>query len=228
MKKFGLTNNQLKIIAMLSMLADHIGVQLFPDLQILRIIGRLALPIFAYMIAEGCFYTKNKVKYLSLIAILATLCQIVYFIADGSLYLGILVVFSLSICLIFSIDGFLKKKNAASFLLMLLTVAVVIFVVYACPTLLYSYWYAVDYGIYGIILPVVIYFAKKKWLKLVAAAAVLAALATTMESYQWYSLAAIPLLCLYNGQRGKANLKYLFYIFYPTHLAIIYLIDMIF
>ena len=52
MKKFGLTNNQLKIIAMLSMLADHIGVQLFPDLQILRIIGRLALPIFAYMIAE--------------------------------------------------------------------------------------------------------------------------------------------------------------------------------
>ena len=227
MKKFGLTNNQLKIIAMLSMLVDHIGVQLFPDLQILRIIGRLALPIFAYMIAEGCYYTKNRVKYLSLIAILAALCQIVYFIADGSLYLGILVVFSLSICIIFSIDEFLKKKNAVSFLVVLLTVGFVIFLTFACPKLLYSYWFAIDYGIYGIILPVVIYFAKGKWMKLISAAIVLAALATTLPSYQWYALAALPLLCLYNGQRGKANLKYLFYIFYPTHLAVIYLIDMI-
>lgn len=227
MKKFGLNNNQLKIIAMLSMLVDHIGVQLFPDLQILRMIGRLALPIFAYMIAEGCLHTRNRVKYLSLIAILATLCQIVYFIADGTLYLGILVVFSLSISLIFSIDGFLKKKNAVSFLIMLLTVGSVAFVVYACPKLLYSYWFDVDYGIYGILLPVVIYFAKKKWLKIIAAAVVLAALASTMPTYQWYAFAALPLLCLYNGQRGKANLKYLFYIFYPTHLAVIYLIDMI-
>ena len=59
-KKIGLTNNQLKIIAMISMLIDHIGLQMFPDLLIFRIIGRLAFPIFAYMIAEGCFYTKNK------------------------------------------------------------------------------------------------------------------------------------------------------------------------
>ena len=62
-KKFGLTNNQLKIIAMISMLIDHIGVAMFPNVMILRIIGRLAFPIFAYMIAEGCFYTKNKARY---------------------------------------------------------------------------------------------------------------------------------------------------------------------
>ncbi|MBR6552622.1 MAG: hypothetical protein IKT89_07260, partial [Clostridia bacterium] len=63
MKKFGLTNNQLKIIAMFSMLLDHIGKVLLPQYPILQIIGRLAFPIFAFMIAEGCFYTKNKTRY---------------------------------------------------------------------------------------------------------------------------------------------------------------------
>ena len=47
--KFGLTNNQLKIIAMISMTLDHIGLMLLPKWTILRILGRLALPIYAYM-----------------------------------------------------------------------------------------------------------------------------------------------------------------------------------
>ena len=70
-KLSGLTGNQLKLFALLAMTCDHIGVQLFPRLLILRIIGRLALPIFAYMIAQGCRYTKNKKKYLMTIAAVA-------------------------------------------------------------------------------------------------------------------------------------------------------------
>ena len=76
MPKF-LTGNALKLLAALFMTIDHIGVVLFPRVLILRIIGRLALPIFAYMIAEGCKYTRNKKKYFGMIFILATLCQIV-------------------------------------------------------------------------------------------------------------------------------------------------------
>ena len=59
-KGFGLTNNQLKLIAMLSMLIDHVGMLLFPGVRVLRIIGRLAFPIFAYMIAEGCAHTRSR------------------------------------------------------------------------------------------------------------------------------------------------------------------------
>ena len=55
----GLTNNQLKLIALVTMTLDHIGVVLFPQAQWLRIVGRLAFPIFAYMIAEGCRHTAN-------------------------------------------------------------------------------------------------------------------------------------------------------------------------
>ena len=56
----GLTGNQLKLIALVTMTIDHIGMQLFPRVRLLRIIGRLAFPIFAYMIAEGCRYTRNR------------------------------------------------------------------------------------------------------------------------------------------------------------------------
>ena len=97
-KKFsGLTGNQLKIIALISMTCDHVGLQLFPDVLFMRILGRLALPIYAYMIAEGCRYTRNRRKYLLRMASLAAVCQVVYFFAMGSLYQCILVTFSLAI-----------------------------------------------------------------------------------------------------------------------------------
>lgn len=55
----GLNSNQLKLLALLTMTVDHIGVHLFPQYPILRIIGRLAFPIYAYCIAEGCVHTKT-------------------------------------------------------------------------------------------------------------------------------------------------------------------------
>ena len=55
----GLTGNQLKLIALITMTIDHVGMMLLPQLRILRAIGRIAFPIFAYMIAEGCRYTHS-------------------------------------------------------------------------------------------------------------------------------------------------------------------------
>lgn len=78
---FGLSNNQLKIIAMLSMLADHMGMILFPEVRLLRIVGRLAFPIFAFMIAEGCAHTRNRGRYLLQMAAVALVCQIAYAVA---------------------------------------------------------------------------------------------------------------------------------------------------
>ena len=55
-----LTKNQLKILAMVCMTLDHIGAAFFPQAVWLRVIGRLAFPLFSYCIAEGCRYTRNK------------------------------------------------------------------------------------------------------------------------------------------------------------------------
>ena len=58
--KQGLSGTAIKIIALLSMTIDHFGVIFFPKVELFRILGRIAMPIFAYMIAEGCRYTKTK------------------------------------------------------------------------------------------------------------------------------------------------------------------------
>ncbi len=64
------------------MLADHAAIILFPDMLFLRYIGRLALPIFAFMVAEGVLHTRSKGKYFLRVFILAVLCQAGYTIFE--------------------------------------------------------------------------------------------------------------------------------------------------
>lgn len=224
--KLGLTNNQLKIIAMISMLLDHVGVILFPQVRWLRIAGRLAYPIFAYMIAEGCNHTKNRTRYFLQIGGLAAVCQLVYYIADGSLYQSILVTFSLSILCIYAIDNFQKHKGILSGALAMIVFGVVTYTCRVLPRKIAGF--DVDYGFLGVMLPVVVYLVPNKIGKLCAAGVLLVAMCSSyLNDIRWFALLALPLLLLYNEKRGKARLKYLFYIFYPTHLVAIYLLDML-
>ena len=207
------------------MLADHVGVSLLPQLAWLRIVGRLAFPIFAYMIAEGCCHTRSRGRYLLQLGGLALGCQLVYWFATGSLYQSVLVSFSLSVITIFAVDRFRQKKDFLSGCLAVLTVGVVVLVCCTLPKILSGTDFAVDYGIVGVMLPVAVFFMPNRTAKLSCATLMLVMLAVVLEGTQWYGLLAMPLLLLYNGQRGKAKLKYLFYIFYPAHLAAIYLVS---
>lgn len=227
-KKIGLSNNQLKIIAMISMFLDHLGMTLFPNVIILRIIGRLAFPIFAYMIAEGCFYTKNRVKYLLHLLILGLVCQLVFFFVSNSLYQGILLTFSLSIIMIYSIDYFLKNKTILSFFITFIIVLTIIIISGVLPIIFKKTGFEFDYGLIGLLVPVVIYYSKYKLIKLIMLSIFIVLLAIEYNSLAYYSFLSLPLLFLYNNTRGKYNLKYLFYIFYPLHLIIVYLLDLIF
>lgn len=222
-KKFsGLTGNQLKLIALVSMTCDHVGLQLFPDVLFLRILGRLALPIFAYMIAEGCRYTRNRRKYLMRMVSLAAVCQVVYFFAMGSLYQCILVTFSLSIGLIYAMDRWQERGDATSRLLALGILAAVFLLCVVLPDFLPGF--EIDYGIMGVLLPVLIYFGKPSHHYLLAG---LILLGFAYGGIQWWALAAIPLLAVYNDQRGNYNIGKLFYIYYPLHLMVIYGISLL-
>ena len=75
-----LSSNALKLIALVCMTVDHIGFLLYPHLHILRIIGRVAFPIFAYMIAEGCRYTSNRLRYFITIFLLGAAMQAFFWI----------------------------------------------------------------------------------------------------------------------------------------------------
>ena len=103
-----LSGNALKIIAAVAMLIDHIGLLFFPEQMIFRVIGRIAFPIFAFMIAEGCRYTRNKLRYLLTLSSLALVIQVVYYIAMKSLVMSIFVTFSISIVLVYSLQLFKK------------------------------------------------------------------------------------------------------------------------
>ncbi len=226
-KKFGLTNNALKIVAMLTMLVDHIGVYLYPNCEILRIIGRIAFPIFAYMIAEGCRYTKNRGEYLGMIAALGVVCQIVFFVAMGSLYQGILITFSMSILCIYAIDYYVKKQNATSCILMIFVILEVFFLTAVLPRMETLGDYDVDYGLVGIVLPIAVYYMPSKIYKLAAVAGLLLSMGLQDGGIYWYALLSLPFLALYNGERGKYKLKYLFYIFYPLHLVVLFFVGIL-
>ena len=109
--RFAMTGNQLKLLAMLTMTIDHIGAILLPQYRFLRVIGRLAMPIYAYMIAEGCFYTHDRRAYFLRLAGLAAVCQVVYTLVDRSLYQCILVTFSASVALICAVEWAQKKRT---------------------------------------------------------------------------------------------------------------------
>ena len=214
-----LTGNQLKIIALVAMTCDHVGLMFFPRVTVLRIIGRLAMPIFAWMIAEGCAHTRDRRRYLLQLLGLALLCQVVYFVAMGSLYMCILVTFSLSVLLIYAIDHLREKKTATAALPALLTVALILTATVIVPALSTGTDFAVDYGLWGVLLAVGIYFGRNHGEKLLLSALFLVLLALDLGGVQWFSLLTLPLLVAYNGQRGKGKMKWLFYFYYPLHLA---------
>ena len=232
-RSVSLSGNCLKVLAAVSMVIDHTGMLIFSENEILRIIGRLAFPIFSFMICEGCKYTKKPLDYLLRILILGIVTTAVSAFATGDLYFNSLITFSCSILLILLLFEAKKRKDRTSKAACLLLFA-------SC---MISFWlltkrFTVDYGFFGIMLPVfpciseILFPAQKEKILLFdprfwAFGAGLLILSLDIGWIQPYCLLSLAPLALYNGQRGFKMPKYSFYIFYPLHMVIIYLISMI-
>lgn len=216
------TGNQLKLLALVFMTVDHVCKQFYITNIWLLILGRLAMPIFSYMIAEGCCYTKNKIKYFLLMFFSGMACQTVYYFSEKSLYQCILITFSLSIALIYAIDFIKKKRVLGSVLTILMLTALYLI----CRVEYLDF--EIDYGFFGVLLPVSVFLGKTKSQKLALFTVGLVLLAVSVgEFMQWYSLLSLPLIFCYNKKRGRLKLKYFFYVYYPLHLAVIYLVSKI-
>lgn len=221
-----MNRNILKIIAVISMLIDHIGAYIFPGAYWLRCIGRLAFPIFAFFIAEGMRYTRSRKRYVLTLLVFAIISQIPYGFLREFYYLNILFTFLIAIFAIFLIENY--KKNETLYMIYLLLLGSVLLFV--------EFLNIVDYGIFGVLLILVFYFVKDKKLSLSLGAACLVLLTLKMmlfagftlrSTVQFLSILSLPLLYFYNGNKGKVNLKWLFYIFYPLHLLVILIITLI-
>lgn len=230
-----LNSNMLKIIACITMVVDHVGFLIFPNLQILRIIGRISFPLFAFMIAIGTYYTKNRLKHILLISTLGILMQIVLYLFVNMTDFSIFITFSISIILIYIIDFIEDKIKNKDIILSILSIFVFIFLIAYLVwfTKTYDYFF-MNYGIYGILAPVVIYIIRKYFSKIYIylSAIAFAVMIIIYTNYinnplGYYAFMSLPFILLYNGKRGKFNLKYFFYLFYPLHFVIIYGIGML-
>ena len=239
-----MNSNKIKFIACVSMLVDHMGLMFFPQYEWMRWCGRLAMPLFAFFIAEGCRYTKNKLRYFMRTFLLGLACQTVYtaeeILSGGirSVYLNILFTFSFSmlICFVYlELEKALESRDktrifekSAGFVLTVIAIYVFgIFCTYSKQLTGMSIYF--DYGVGGVLLPLFALLGKDKKTRLICytLGVILFALSLSEKlSYIWFSLLDIPLLFLYNGERGSAKFKYAFYVFYPLHLGALYLIDM--
>ncbi len=240
-KKIQLSGNILKIIAAISMLIDHIGLILFPEHIILRIIGRISFPIFAFMISEGCNHTKNKLKYFLSIFILSILCQGAYFVFDKSLYMGVLVTFSLSILVIYALYNIKETLSEPVCSVKKTVVSVMLFWISVLAVYVLNIYLDIDYGFWGCMMPVFasVFRNPKKFtfdtlekldctkVHVIMLGIAMFIVSVDLGGIQAFSLLAIPIIMHYSGKRGKLKMKWFFYLFYPLHLVVLHIINVL-
>lgn len=208
-KKWGINGFTLKWIAMISMIIDHTGMVLFPQYRILRIVGRLAFPIYCFLLVEGAVHTLDIRKYLGRLFLFALISEIPYDLAcSGQLWdfssQNVFFTLFLGLSAIFVLQSQLNKAYCV------VLVAALIFAAQYIHT---------DYGSFGVFVILLFYvFRERLFLKTAAFIVLDLFFYGGIQSYAVVSL--IPILC-YNGKRGP-GMKYLFYLFYPVHLLVLY------
>lgn len=212
-EKLGCSQEMLKLIACITMLIDHIGAILFPENDIFRIIGRIAFPIYCFLLIEGAKHTSNQTKYGVRLFVSAIIAEIPYDLAIHNhitwehqnimwtLLLGYLMILICEQCSTFSqkIVAILPFTALAEF---------------GCT----------DYGLIGILTIAVFYLSYNKSLiwTIVGLTSI-----SILNTAQIFALLSVIPLMLYNKQKLTHDkiIQYGFYLFYPIHLFVLYIIN---
>lgn len=211
----------LKLIAASAMLIDHIGAVLFPQYLWMRIIGRIAFPLYCFLLIEGYKHTHSIRNYLVRLGAFALISELPFDLAfNGSyMYLNYQNVFFtlflglLSVWLCDYIKSLLPGYGRLAGYGVFVAAGIV-------AELLKT-----DYGCFGIMLILVFYeFQENKMVEVLLAGIVY----WSMTLIEIFALAAFLPIFLYNGKKGPGNkaVSMAFYLFYPVHLLILYLITL--
>lgn len=211
---------QLKYIAMLSMLADHVNKALiYPSINssalmllsdVLEILGRIAYPLFLFFLVEGFFQTKSRPKYMLHLLLFAVISEIPFdlfttrtlFEPNGN---NILFTFALVLVTLWGLDTLKNKLPKAAWYPVSFG-----FVAAACVAAMLS---GVDYEYHAVLGGYFFYIFRH-----VPPVSIPFAFAS-MYKEPW-SLLGFALTLTYNGERGRQH-KWLNYAFYPTHLLVL-------
>ena len=210
----------LKIIALTSMIIDHYGAIFQNGVDIYRIIGRIAFPIYAFLLVEGYTHTRNVKKYAIRLLLFAIISEVPFDLAFynriGFIHQNIFFTLFIGVILMYLLDNKEKKYNFNSNLIIIAAGFVAMIS-------------NVDYNFIGIIYILIFYYTKDfdklKRLKYASVSLFVTNL-LTFGFGQQYAILALPLIYFYNGKLGPNNkfLQIFFYIAYPLHLLIFSLI----
>lgn len=217
----------LKIIACITMILDHIKYAI-PETTcfLTQYFGRMSFPLFAFLVGEGYSHTSNLPKYYKRLILFALISQIPFMLFRTLVgqwqMLNILFTLLLGLIAITAFDKCGKRC--------VISIPIVALCVFLGDLL------NVDYGWYGVLTVFVLFVTRKqKWGRIVAFAGLnliyyyprlfLAYSLPNLISYLCTSFPAI-LLLFYNGKLGHKT-KYLYYIFYPIHMLILYGISLV-
>lgn len=228
----GISGSTLKIIAIVTMLIDHIGAAIleahyllplgnrmflspyFSMDQALRSIGRISFPIFCFLLVEGYIHTSNVKKYLLRLFLFALISEIPFDLAFQGNPLELShqnVFFTLFFGLVLiALFDWIPAKIEKHYMKVALQIFCIIGIALIADVLRF------DYGAYGILAIFIFYLFRNQRM--------VACIINAIYFASWDGITApisMLLIYFYNGKRG-ISLKYLFYAFYPVHLLLLY------
>ena len=216
-----LDGTMLKLIAMVSMVFDHVGDNFFPGQTWMRIIGRIAMPIFAFFIAEGFMHTRDRKKYLLRMGLFALVSELPFdLLTEGSVNFGhqnVMCTFFLAILALTAYERIVRDNRTPGRIA--LGIGAVLLLM-ALALLLRT-----DYSLYGVGLVFLFYVLRERELWLRNLAGMGFHLLTRNVGIHLFGLLGFLPLFLYNGKKGR-GLKWLFYVFYPGHLLLLWLLKL--
>ncbi|MFD2114726.1 TraX family protein [Paenibacillus yanchengensis] len=208
----------MQLIAMLTMLIDHIGVVFFPEDSSWRIIGRLAFPLYAYLLVQGYHRTRNIKKYMVRLSLLAIIAQLPFSLLFSTWELNAIVTLWVGLLTIYALDV-APRRVEWKFAI----VAGAVFVSLLIPF---------DYGIYGLLLILIYRYAPQKlWLVWHLALNIIIGLLLfgwVIQQFSIFSTILLVYMPLVVNQLEKSSVpRWLWRSFYPAHLAVLWVLQQV-
>jgi len=208
----------IELVAVVSMIIDHVGFVFFPEMIIFQIIGRLSFPLYAYLIALGYSRTKNSIIYFFRVLVLAIVSQWFFNYLISPIKLNVCFTLSFSI-----ISLIVFESNRINKVLKLFLYILILFL---------ALLLGCEYGSYGILLVLLFHLYIRnqhdKTYKIYAITSIILLIIVSMFVFSFsiihlYSILSLPIILLTpkNIQKIKVNsIKHINYLVYPLHLLI--------
>ena len=207
----------LKIIGLITMFLDHYQF-IIGGSEILRVIGRIAFPIFAFTLSEGYVHTRNLKNYFLRIFGFAVGIQVLFTLFGYGYAVNVFFTLSLGLVAIYILN--LRKNWVKEPFMKIIKTILTAAVLYLAQK------FQMDYGAYGILLIMIFNVFRNDKLKILMNFLILNVFdiifpnVFQVPDMQMFSLISLIFIFMYNGKKGR-SMKYFFYLFYPVHFFIL-------